>query len=665
MKYVETTADKNLDDILAENRGLYGESNLIVFVSGEELHLAADKIYSNFPGVDVIGFHSFMFRHGTVDTNGTVLMIFDKNSPEYDFQFGIINGISANPIKNVLSIQKQVEDIKPGEGDTVCFEFCTGNEDHLLTTLNAIIKDHGIMAFGLTAVGQKLTDQSYVFYNGLYFDDACVYVMIKNNYGRIITYSQNIYMPHDDSRIYIATKVDKKTQTLLELNGRPAAEVYCEDLGLPIDEIESAFPYHPLCKVIGQNTYPVSVRACIKDGGLRLFKQINQNDMLYIADLGDYKKIITDHFENLKKDVPNASTIMTIDCIYRYMLFENENMLDWYANFLNKAGRQSLGIMGAGEQYDLQHCNQTMISAVFVYDKDKKQENIEASPKNENSMFSTFSYIRNEETGQDEGSLSERIYPLDYMINYIRSKKDSIVQEETSILSKIVSGRHDLRQKMPNNPSYEELYKLIMRLIQEGKDIADTIATINLHIEDIGNMLDQTEYLINDVVYTDGLTGLKNRTFYNNLGDAFFNEAEKKSGLSMAFFDIDDFKHFNTDFGHDFGDEVLRRLAQEIKRFFITDTNIHIIRMGGDEFVVLNPAALSYEDFVDRMDKVRKHISEYKVEHDGKTASLTISIGMADSRNEEISNLWNLYRVADMRLYDAKDLGKNALKAYD
>ena len=664
MKYIETTADKNLDAILAENRGLHGNSDLIVFVSGDELHSAADKIYSNFPGVDVIGFHSFMFRHGSVDTGGTVLMIFDKKSSEYDFQFGIINGISADPIKNVLAVQKQVEDLKPGEKDTVCFEFCTGNEDHLLTTLNAIIKEHGIMAFGLTAVGQKLTEQSYVFYNGLYFDDACVYIMIKSKLGRILTYSQNIYMPHDEGQIYIATKVDRKNQTLLELNGRPAAEVYCEDLGLPIEEIKSAFPYHPLCKVIGQNTYPVSVRACIKDGGLRLFKQINQNDMLYIADLGDYKKIITDHFENLKKDFPNASTIMTIDCIYRYMLFENENMLDWYANFLNKAGRQSLGIMGAGEQYDLQHCNQTMISAVFVYDKDKKQENIEASPKNENSMFSTFSYIRNEETGQDEGSLSERIYPLDYMINYIRSKKDSIVQEETSILSKIVSGRHDLRQKMPDNPSYEELYKLIMRLIQEGKDIADTIATINLHIEDIGNMLDQTEYLINDVVYTDGLTGLKNRTFYNNLGGTFFNEAEKKSGLSMAFFDIDDFKHFNTDFGHDFGDEVLRKLAQIVKRFFITDTNIHVIRMGGDEFVVLNPSALSYESFVERMDKARDYISGYKVEHDGMTANLTISIGMADSRNDEISNLWNLYRVADMRLYEAKDLGKNTVKAY-
>ncbi|MCR5009131.1 MAG: diguanylate cyclase [Oribacterium sp.] len=664
MKYVETSAEKNLDDILAENKGMYGASNLIVFVSGEELHSAADKIYSNFPGVDVIGFHSFMFRHGSVDPNGTVLMIFDKNSPEYDFQFGIINGISANPIKNVLSIQKQVEEIQPGDGNTVCFEFCTGNEDHLLTTLNAIIKEHGIMTFGLTAVGQKLTDQSYVFYNGLYFDDACIYVMIKNNCGRIITYSQNIYMPHEEGMLYVATKVDKKTQTILELNGRPAAEVYCEDLGLPIEDIESAFPYHPLCKVIGQKTYPVSVRECIKNGGLKLFKQINQNDMLYIADLGDYKKIITDHYDRLKREVPNASTIMTIDCIYRYRLFEKENMIDWYADLMDKAGRQCLGIMGAGEQYDLQHCNQTMISAVFVHDNDEKKVIKEASLQNANSIFPTFSYIRDEKSDQDEETLSERIYPLDYMINYIKNKKDSIVQEETTILSKIVSGRHDLRQKMPDNPSPEVLYQLIMRLINEGKEIANTIAAINLHIEDIDNMLDQTEYLINDVVYTDGLTGLKNRTFYNNLGDSFFEEANSKTGMSMAFFDIDDFKHFNTDFGHDFGDEVLRKLAKEIKRFFVTDTSIHIIRMGGDEFVVLNPAALPYETFVERMDKAREHIAAYKVEHDGKTASLTISIGMADAKKDEITNLWNLYRVADMRLYEAKDLGKNTVKAY-
>jgi diguanylate cyclase (GGDEF)-like protein len=132
----------------------------------------------------------------------------------------------------------------------------------------------------------------------------------------------------------------------------------------------------------------------------------------------------------------------------------------------------------------------------------------------------------------------------------------------------------------------------------------------------------------------------------------------------MAFFDIDDFKHFNTDYGHDFGDEVLRKLAHKIKSFFVTETNINIIRMGGDEFVVLNPSALPYGDFVNRMDIIRDHISKYKVEHDGMTANLTISIGMADSQKDEISNLWNLYRVADMRLYEAKDLGKNTLKAY-
>ena len=663
MEYLETTAEKKLDDILAESKGRYGASNLIMFITAEELHKASERIYANFPGIDVIGFHSFMFRHGTVDSEGTVLVIFDKNSPDYDFQFGIINGLSTNPIKNVLSIQKQIEELDPGEDDTVCFEFCTGNEDHLLTSLSSMIKDHGILAFGLTAVGQELADQSYVFYNGLYFDDACIYVMIKNNLGRIITYSQNIYTPHEDGQIYIATKVDKETQTLLELNGRPAAEVYCEDLGLPIEEIESAFPYHPLCKTVGEKTFPVSVRQCIKDGGLKLFKQINQNDMLFISDLGDYKKMINDHFENLKKEVPYESTIFSIDCIYRYMLFENEDKVDWYADLLNRAGANSLGVMGAGEQYDLQHCNQTMISAVFVHDKNWKKKEKDAASKSSGSLFSSFSYISDEDTG-NEKSLSERIYPLDHMINYIRNKKDNIVQEETSMLSKIVSGRYDMRKTLAAGNDPEKIYEMVKRLIDEGEGMAETLATINLYIEDIGNMLDQTQYLINDVVYTDGLTGLRNRTFYNNLGNNIFSEAESKNGMSMAFFDIDDFKHFNTDYGHDFGDEVLKNLAQEIKRFFITDTNIHIIRMGGDEFMVLNPSVLSYETFVDRMDKLREYISKYRVEHDGMKAGLTLSIGMADSVRDDIQNLWSLYRVADMRLYEAKGRGKNTVEAF-
>ena len=253
---------------------------------------------------------------------------------------------------------------------------------------------------------------------------------------------------------------------------------------------------------------------------------------------------------------------------------------------------------------------------------------------------------------------------MDHMINYIRNKKDNIVQEETSMLSKIVSGRYDMRKTLAAGNDPEKIYEMVKKLIDEGRDMADTLATINLHIEDIGNMLDQTQYLINDVVYTDGLTGLRNRTFYNNLGNNIFSEAESKNGMSMAFFDIDDFKHFNTDYGHDFGDEVLKNLAQEIKRFFITDTNIHIIRMGGDEFMVLNPSALSYETFVDRMDKLREYISKYRVEHDGMKAGLTLSIGMADSVRDDIQNLWSLYRVADMRLYEAKGRGKNTVEAF-
>lgn len=86
--------------------------------------------------------------------------------------------------------------------------------------------------------------------------------------------------------------------------------------------------------------------------------------------------------------------------------------------------------------------------------------------------------------------------------------------------------------------------------------------------------------------------------------------------------------------------------------------------MGGDEFVVLNPAAIPYGEFVRQMDMTREQISKHKILHDSMESYMSISVGMADSGSEDISSMLNLYRIADARLYDAKNAGKNQLKAY-
>ena len=83
--------------------------------------------------------------------------------------------------------------------------------------------------------------------------------------------------------------------------------------------------------------------------------------------------------------------------------------------------------------------------------------------------------------------------------------------------------------------------------------------------------------------------------------------------------------------------------------------------MGGDEFMVLNPAIVPFHEFIDSMEGLRKLIEKYEVIHKGNRAKMTISIGMSDAKKENIDSMWNLYRCTDEKLYKAKDNGKNQI----
>ncbi|OON85267.1 hypothetical protein BXO88_13450 [Oribacterium sp. C9] len=669
MFLAETGIEKELDALLKECTEKKQDTQMILFVTADDIEEVSKKINDAFPMPHVMGVQSYYFRHGVLNKNGTVLMFIENDPSEFEYSYGIIEDVSTDPAKDILEIQKKVANIHPGNDDTICLEFCTGGEDRLMTTLNSVMKEHGITVFGATTHLMGSSYASRIFYGRQLYDDACIYILIRNLYGRIITYSQNIYKHHSNGQLYIATKVDKEARILMELDGRPAAEVYCEELGISLDDISDAYPYHPLSKCIGEDNYLVSIRECNPDGSLTLCKQINQNDLLYINDIDDYKNIITEKFSKLGSDLPDAATILTIDCLYRYLLFEKEGSLDWYAGMLDDSGLNSLGIVGMSEQYDIQNSNQTMISAIFerkVCPEDPldiKEVISEGDACDITAVQDLTTEICHEEHKQKKETLNARIYPLDFMLHYVMKTKDSIVQRETYVLKTLLMIQRRLRQILKNdNPM--EIHDYAERILSCSHAMADRLAAINLQIEDMSNMLDQTEYLINDVVYLDGLTGLLNRAFFNIMGDDLFDEAQEKNGMSIAFFDIDDFKHFNTDFGHDFGDQVLKELAMVLKGCFRSGHDIHLIRMGGDEFMILNPSVLSYEQFVERMNLARERVSKHKVYHDHMEAGLTISIGMADSKSEGITSMWNLYRSADSRLYEAKDAGKNQIKAY-
>jgi len=161
----------------------------------------------------------------------------------------------------------------------------------------------------------------------------------------------------------------------------------------------------------------------------------------------------------------------------------------------------------------------------------------------------------------------------------------------------------------------------------------------------------------------DSLTGLYNsHYFYKELNDEI--EISKRFGrpFSLVFFDIDNFKKINDNFGHSNGDKALQSLAECIRKTVRKDVDI-ASRYGGDEFVIVFPNTTAENAFKICERLLAMVRSQELYTSDGKAFSFTLSMGISEfpSDGEETYFLFN---HADEACYKSKRNGKNCISIY-
>lgn len=154
----------------------------------------------------------------------------------------------------------------------------------------------------------------------------------------------------------------------------------------------------------------------------------------------------------------------------------------------------------------------------------------------------------------------------------------------------------------------------------------------------------------------DHLTGLFNRRAIDRILNRELARSERfDHSLSVLMIDIDNFKHINDVYGHVFGDEIIKKVADSIKRH-CRDVD-YVGRIGGDEFIVmLIETDHNYAVLV--ADRIRQEASNIRCEHND--VKITISIGHAVSEGE---GYIALIEKADKALYQAKKAGKNKVRS--
>lgn len=157
---------------------------------------------------------------------------------------------------------------------------------------------------------------------------------------------------------------------------------------------------------------------------------------------------------------------------------------------------------------------------------------------------------------------------------------------------------------------------------------------------------------------TDSLTQIKNRHYFDYKLTAEYRRAyREKSEISLLMLDIDHFKKFNDNYGHQAGDEVLRRVAAAIKSI-VNRPGDTAFRYGGEEFSVLLPSTPK-EGAYTIAESIRKHVKSMPFQWQGATLSVTISIGVAACIPSHSKGELTLLKQADNALYLAKDRGRD------
>lgn len=207
----------------------------------------------------------------------------------------------------------------------------------------------------------------------------------------------------------------------------------------------------------------------------------------------------------------------------------------------------------------------------------------------------------------------------------------------------------DIPDSLTASRHYESVTQLFQSVDRAISKISVTLSSLSLRDE------------LKMFSYEDALTGLKNRRFFDQLLKHEIAVAKRlQTPLSILIADIDHFKQFNDQHGHEAGDVALCAVATSLESHF-RESDV-ACRYGGEEFVVVLPGA-GGDDARERAERVLAAIGAMHIQYRGRDlGSVTLSIGMA-SWPEQVELAEDLLGEADQALYRAKALGRRRIVA--
>ncbi len=339
----------SLDEAL---QGLYNPQFIMLLSNDAQFEEHVQALEKRYPGIPSIGCIGMSYQTGVVEHGVGIIAFSDGVTAAAN----VLEQVSTMPVKYIQRLERDMQTVGGSSRDTVCIDFCAGNDACVLTTIYTALRQRGISLVGGTG------DQGKVSANGRVYQDAVAYALVRNQSGRVKTYKENIYHQLGNYR-FIASNTDRSNYILGSLNGKPAKQVYKSILHVTDEEILTRTFQNPFGKINGDDTCIISIKE-VHGNSLACFRQVNDSDVLILLELGDYRAIVQDTIRQISRDFPRRSAVFSVNCLFRYKLFSEQGYMQRYLQDMAALGNHA-GFVGYGEHYNNRFVNQSMTCVVF------------------------------------------------------------------------------------------------------------------------------------------------------------------------------------------------------------------------------------------------------------------------------------------------------------
>ncbi|GAA3911747.1 diguanylate cyclase [Litoribacillus peritrichatus] len=208
--------------------------------------------------------------------------------------------------------------------------------------------------------------------------------------------------------------------------------------------------------------------------------------------------------------------------------------------------------------------------------------------------------------------------------------------------------------------NFSNLVNDALNLENTNQELLLSLQQKNARLEESNLELTRTKEFLTQQTLSDPLTGIANRRSFDNTLIREWNRClRRQHPLSCILIDVDHFKKYNDQFGHQMGDALLQEISNTISSQATRAEDL-VARYGGEEFVVILSNA-SHDDAVMLAERTRKAITEKNFKHaeDSPFDKVTISAGVATMTPDNTLDCYDIVHKADEKLYEAKKSGRN------